>query len=380
MKVLIAVTHLLGTGHLSRALTLARAFAREGHEVVVLSGGMPAEHLDRDGIALVQLPPLASDGVDFTKLLTELGVEADAAHLAKRQTMMVKAVEDMAPDVVITELFPFGRRSLSSEFEALLEAAKSLPQPALVLASVRDILAPPSKAAKAARAREVIKQYYDGILVHADPDLTKLDLSWPLTSDVTAMLRYTGYVAPPAPQPHPENVGAGEIVVSAGGGSVGQALFECAIKVAKRSPLRWRLLVGGGNAEARIAALKTLADDPMIKIEPVRSDFRQMLHHVTASVSMCGYNTALDVLQTGVPAVFVPFDDGGEVEQTLRARALSVQSGIEVLTATDLTPQSLMAEVKRVASKGRRSPSGLRMDGAAESVRIAQSMLAELRE
>lgn len=379
MKVLIAVTHLLGTGHLSRALTLARAFAREGHEVVVLSGGMPAEHLDRDGIALVQLPPLASDGVDFTKLLTELGVEADAAHLAKRQTMMVKAVEDMAPDVVITELFPFGRRSLSSEFEALLEAAKSLPQPALVLASVRDILAPPSKAAKAARAREVIKQYYDGILVHADPDLTKLDLSWPLTSDVTAMLRYTGYVAPPAPQPHPENVGAGEIVVSAGGGSVGQALFECAIKVAKRSPLRWRLLVGGGNAEARIAALKTLADDPIIKIEPVRSDFRQMLHHVTASVSMCGYNTALDVLQTGVPAVFVPFDDGGEVEQTLRARALSVQSGVEVLTATDLTPQSLMAEVKRVASKGRRSPSGLRMDGAAESVRIAQSMLAELR-
>jgi len=379
MKVLIAVTHLLGTGHLSRSLTLARAFTREGHEAVVLSGGMPAEHLDKDGIALVQLPPLASNGVDFTKLLTELGVEADAAYLAKRQTMMVEAVTDMVPDVVITELFPFGRRSLSAEFEALLDAAKSLPQPALVLASVRDILAPPSKAAKAARAREVIKQYYDGILVHADPELTKLDMSWPLTSDVTAMLRYTGYVAPPAPQQHLDGIGAGEIVVSAGGGSVGQALFECAIKAAKRSPLRWRLLVGGANAEGRIAELKTLADDPTIKIEPVRSDFRQMLHHVTASVSMCGYNTALDVLQTGVPAVFVPFDDGGEVEQTLRARALSVQPGIEVLSATDLTPQSLMAEIKRVASKDRRSPSGLRMNGATESVRIAQSMLAELR-
>ncbi|MFY0659394.1 MAG: glycosyltransferase [Shimia sp.] len=379
MKVLIAVTHLLGTGHLSRALTLARAFTRDGHEAVVLSGGMPAKHLDKDGVALVQLPPLASDGVDFTKLLTDLGVEADAAYRAKRQMMMVKAVEDMAPDVVITELFPFGRRSLSAEFEALLDAAKSLPQPALVLASVRDILAPPSKAAKAARAREVIKQYYDGVLVHADPELTKLELSWPLTSDVTAMLRYTGYVAPPAPQKHADSAGAGEIVVSAGGGAVGQALFECAIKAAKRSPLRWRLLVGGANAEARIAELKTLADDPMIKIEPVRPDFRQILHHVTASVSMCGYNTALDVLQTGVPAVFVPFDDGGEVEQTLRARALSVQSGIEVLSATDLTPQSLMAEIKRVASKDRRSPSGLRMNGAAESVRIAQSMLAELR-
>ncbi len=379
MKVLIAVTHLLGTGHLARALTLAKAFVREGHDVVVLSGGRPAPHLDAEGVAVVQLPPLASDGVDFTKLLTDLGVEADASYHARRRAMMTGAVADMAPDVVITELFPFGRRSLSEEFMALIEAARALPQRALVLGSVRDILAPPSKAAKAARAREVLTTYYDGVLVHADPDLTKLDMSWPLTSDIAELLRYTGYVAPAAPGTHPDGLGSGEIVVSAGGGLVGQALFECAIKAAKRSPLRWRLLVGGADQETRIAALKSLADDPSITIEPVRSDFRQMLHHVTASVSMCGYNTAMDVLQTGVPAVFVPFDDGGEVEQTLRARALSVQPGVEVLSAADLSPQSLMAEIKRVSAKGPRSPSGLRMNGASESVRITQAMLAEMR-
>ena len=66
-----------------------------------------------------------------------------------------------------------------------------------------------------------------------------------------------------------------------------------------------------------------------------------------------------------------------------RNSVYSVKAGlerkIEVLSATDLTPQSLMAEIKRVASKDRRSPSGLRMNGATESVRIAQSMLAELR-
>ena len=33
MKVMIAVTHLLGTGHLARALTLGRAFAAQGHVV-----------------------------------------------------------------------------------------------------------------------------------------------------------------------------------------------------------------------------------------------------------------------------------------------------------------------------------------------------------
>ena len=92
MKVLIAVTHLLGTGHLARALTLAKAFVREGHDVVVLSGGRPAPHLDAEGVAVVQLPPLASDGVDFTKLLTDLGVEADASYHAQRRAMMTGAV------------------------------------------------------------------------------------------------------------------------------------------------------------------------------------------------------------------------------------------------------------------------------------------------
>ncbi|MBO9476397.1 glycosyltransferase [Shimia sp. R11_0] len=379
MKVLIAVTHLLGTGHLSRALTLARAFVRAGHDVVVVSGGRPAPHLEAEGVALVQLPPLASDGVDFTKLLTDLGVEADEAYLTARRQKLAAAVQQMQPDVVITELFPFGRRSLAAEFEVLLQTAQGLTPAPLILSSVRDILAPPSKASKAAAARDRLKAYYDAVLVHADPALTRLEMSWPVTNDIADLLQYTGYVAPSAPEVETEGVGAGEILVSAGGGSVGDALFACAIAAAKRSPLRWRLLVGGADREARIAALKAQADDPSITIEAVRPDFRQMLHRVTASVSMCGYNTALDVLQTGVPAVFVPFDDGGEVEQTLRARALAAQPGIEVVSAADLTPRSLLAELKRVISSGRRSASGLQMAGAQESVAIVERMLAERR-
>ncbi|MDA5557538.1 glycosyltransferase family protein [Shimia sp. MMG029] len=379
MKVLIAVTHLLGTGHLARAMTLARAFVKGGHEVVVLSGGRPAPHLTGDDVPVVQLPSLASDGVDFSKLMTDLGVEADAAYLASRRNAMVHAVAEMQPDVVITELFPFGRRSLADEFRALLEAARDLAPRPVVLASVRDILAPPSKARKAALARDMLREFYDAVLVHSDPDLTRLEVSWPVTTDVSKKLRYTGYVAPAAPEPTTAGPGAGEVLVSAGGGSVGQALFECAILAAKRSPLRWRLLVGGADKEERIAALRAQANDPMITIEPVRPDFRQLLNNVTASVSMCGYNTALDVLQTGVPAVFVPFDDGGEVEQTLRARALSAQPGIEILSAADLSPETLMAEVKRAVAHGRRSASGLRMNGAAETVRIAEDMLASAR-
>ena len=51
------------------------------------------------------------------------------------------------------------------------------------------------------------------------------------------------------------------------------------------------------------------------------------------AVPMCGYNTAIDLLLTGTPGVLVPFDAGGEQEQTLRARSLSERSAYTLLLA-----------------------------------------------
>ena len=85
MRVVIVVTHLLGTGHLARALTLGRAFVTAGDDVTVISGGAPVPHFDAQGMTFVQLPPLRSDGVDFSNLLNADGTPADAAYLAARQ-------------------------------------------------------------------------------------------------------------------------------------------------------------------------------------------------------------------------------------------------------------------------------------------------------
>jgi predicted glycosyltransferase len=86
MKLLLVVTHLLGSGHLSRALTLGRAFAAAGHDVCVASGGMPVPQLDHTNVTFVQLPPLRSDGVNFTRLLDSDGHVATQSYLDERQT------------------------------------------------------------------------------------------------------------------------------------------------------------------------------------------------------------------------------------------------------------------------------------------------------
>lgn len=375
MKVLIAVTHLLGAGHLSRALTLGRAFAAAGHDVAVLSGGQPAPHMDYAGVRIVQLPPIASDGTNFTSLLDADGQYADALYMQSRQDAALGALNEMQPDVFITELFPFGRRSLSVEFLALIDAAKALPSRPRILCSIRDILAPPSKSSMAEKALDILQSSYDAVLVHSDPNITTLADSWPVTPELDKLLRYTGYVSPPAATPHPEGVGQGEVLVSAGGGSVGQALFECAIEAARQSDLHWRLLVGGKDRQDRIAALMERAGHLNITIEAVRPDFRQMLHGAACSVSMCGYNTALDLLQTGVPAVLVPFDDGGEVEQTLRAQSLAHQPAIDVLMASDMTPESMANAVVQVMVQGQRSDDSLQMQGAESAVQMTQDII-----
>ncbi|WP_028955004.1 glycosyltransferase family protein [Sulfitobacter sp. 20_GPM-1509m] len=373
MKVMIVVTHLLGTGHLTRALTLGRAFANAGDQVVLVSGGVPVGHLDFDGVELVQLPPLKSDGVDFSRVLTAEGVVADAAYLEARQGALLDTFADSRPDLLITELFPFGRRILRAEFTALLLAAQTGKVP--VLSSIRDILAPPSKPAKAAMAEALITTFYSGVLVHSVEEIAALELSWPVSDALRKRLYYTGFVAPAAPVAQPDGIGVGEVLVSAGGGSVGDHLFDAALGAAALDHgRRWRLLVGG--SAARVADLRARAPENCT-VEAARPDFRQMLRGAAVSVSMCGYNTALDVLQTGVRAVFVPFDAGDEVEQGLRADALAVQAGIAVLRAGDLTAQGLVDALRSVEGAGPRVPLVDGVDGAAETVRIARRIVED---
>lgn len=372
MNVMIVVTHLLGTGHLARALTLGRAFAAAGDQVSVVSGGAPVPHFDAGGMALVQLPPVRSNGTDFTALLRADGNVADAGYMGTRRDMLHSALAQTAPDVLITELFPFGRRILRDEFRTLLEQARAMVPAPLILASIRDILAPPGKSAKASFADEMVARFYDGVLVHSDPELVRLERSWPVSARLEQHLHYTGFVAPAPPA---ENAAAHDtILVSAGGGTVGDTVFAAAMSAAALMPDRnWLFLVGGDDARReRLAAHAP----PQVRIHPPRRDFRNLLHGAAASVSMCGYNTAMDVLQTGVPSVLIPFDDGGEVEQGLRAEALAVQPGIAVLWQDELEGRTLVAALQDVCTAAPRPARRSGMDGARATVNIAHEMRA----
>ena len=369
MRIAFLVTHLLGTGHLARTAQIADAFTAAGHEALVISGGMPAPLAAPKMSILQQVEPIRSD-IAFSALLDGSGKIAGDTLLAGRIDAITTGIHTFAPDVLVTELFPFGRRKLAPEFEAAIAAARG----AMIFSSIRDILQAPRKAGRKAEAEARLARQYHGILFHGDTALVDLDESWSLPTDLRSLVKETGYIADCKNQNDDGVDGQGDILVAAGGGSVGDALFRISVEAARLMPgFRWRLLVGGADHEARIAALGALP--PNTLAERVRPDFRALLTRCRMAVLQCGYNTAMDVAVTGARAVFCPFEGIGETEQLHRARAMADRYRCGLIREGDLTAQSLATAVDTASQTIRPDYSALRLDGASRSVRIVETAL-----
>jgi predicted glycosyltransferase len=380
--ILLYVQHLLGIGHIRRAAVLARAFRRAGLDVVFVTGGLPVRGLGLDGIEVVQLPPARSADETFKVILDEADRPIDAAWKARRRDLLLATYRRSRPRVVMTELYPFGRRKMRFELDPLLEAARGAAAPALIACSLRDIVNRPERAEKTAWMVDRFTRFYDLLYVHGDPRLFRLEDSFPECSALAGRLHYTGFVteadaavaAARVDRRQQDNppAGAGEVIVSAGGGAVGAGLLRCALAARPLSPLAaapWRLLVGPNMPEEDFRALAASAPAG-VTVERARSDFVTLLSRARLSISQGGYNTLMEVLATGVPGVVVPFAGGSETEQTQRAEALAAQGLITVVDEAGLDPQRLAAGVGRaLAQGGSRGEAPFRLDGAEETAR-----------
>lgn len=371
-RILIAVTHLLGIGHLVRARQLARALAAAGHEVTLASGGMPDGKAA--GYRFVQLPPVRTEGTDFRNLLDEDGRAATPERLAARREQLVVLARDLQPDVVITEHFPFGRRQLAGEFLALIEAVKAANPRALALSSIRDVLVAPQRQERLAETAGRIVTLFDAVLVHGDPRVLPLEASWPMTPEIAGKLIYTGYLAEPTELPASAVGTSGTILISGGGSAAALPLFETVIAAARLLPQRpFHLLIGRGVSEADFATLRQSAP-ANARVEWARPDFPMLLAACSLSISQAGYNTALDLLQAGRPALLVPFDAGNETEQALRAAALE-RAGLARVVKLAEGPQVLAAAIETALAQGAPPAATVDLDGARGSVAAVAKLL-----
>jgi predicted glycosyltransferase len=363
VRVFFYVQHLLGIGHLKRAATLARALTDAGFDVTLASGGEPVE-----GIPVLQLPPASSDS-SFKNLFDEYGKPVDDAWKSRRTAALLRAYDASKADVLLIELFPFGRRQMRFELIPLLEAANARPRRPLVVCSVRDLIQ--SNPAREDEMLERFERYFDRLLVHGDPRVATFERTFRHAPRLSGRLYYTGYVVEETERAG--NAGAGEVLVSAGGGAVGRRLLETAIEARTLTRLRdrtWRILAGVNAKD-----IDRLKGEGVI-VERSRNDFTLRLRNCVLSVSQAGYNTVMETLQAGARAVLVPFAGGAESEQALRARLLAERGLLQVVEEDSLTPVTLAAAVDRAAASPRPAPGAVDLGGARRSAELLRQWLA----
>ena len=355
-SVLFYVQHLLGIGHMRRALRLVDALASTGLEVTLVSGGEPLPASSpTTAKRIVELAPIRARDASFKVLVDAAGRPVNDRLRAERRAALLDAFAAARPDALVIEAFPFGRRALRFELEPLLDAARSRRPRPLVLCSIRDIVIVPEDADRRREIIDRVRADFDIVLVHGDPAFIALEASFPPAPEIADRLVYTGYVAEPVRQEEADDTaGANEVLVSVGGGAVGAALLAAAIESRRQGCLTgnlWRLLAGPNLPEREFIELSSRLPSGVI-LERYRPEFPNMLRRCRVSVSQAGYNTVVDILAARAAAVLVPFSSERETEQGLRAERLAVRGVVELVAEAELTPARLAEAIERASTRG----------------------------
>ena len=343
---------------------LIEAMSSIGLEVHLVNGGLPTPDIPR-GDYIVQLPALRALDEQFAVLVDADGNQIDTSWKENRCQILLDQFRRLKPDIVVVESFPFGRRQLKFELVPLLEEIRRAKPTPLVICSVRDIVQErPQK--RLDETVDTLQRYFDLVMIHGDPVLVRFEESFADAARISDKLHYTGYVSQPLDRSD-SKLGQNEVIVSVGGGAVGQPLLTTAMEARQHSRLKdinWRILVGPNTPNKAFERLNQAARNGVI-VERNRRDFLTLLSNCFISVSQAGYNTVMDVLRTGARGVVVPYEGDGETEQRLRAKKLQQLGIVEVVTESRLSPTTIAEAVDRRASKSPPQPNRFNLNGAA---------------
>jgi len=373
MKIIVYCQHVLGVGHFFRTLEIVKALY--DHEIILVTGGDTLPQGVPDHVRQVNLPGLMMDkafnfiySVDPEKKVEDVKGE--------RQRLLEELFIKEKPDLFLVELYPFGRKAFRFELDPVLAFIKE--QKGIkckVICSLRDILVEKKDpATHEKRVVKILNNYFDGLLIHSDPEMIRLDSSFSRVKDILIPIFYTGFVTP---LPDPGKVSGIKsalgvksdeslVVASVGGGSVGARLLRTAILahglLLNRDRVKMIVLTGPYMEKKEVDALVSLAGKN-VRVETFWEDFISLLAASDLSISMAGYNTCMNLVAAGAPSLVWPFDEN--LEQGTRAEALADFADMEILSEKSLVPEVLAGIIKeRLVSEKKEIAKTLDLGGA----------------
>lgn len=352
-KVMFYCQHILGMGHLVRSREIVRGLLPE-YQICFINGGevikefpFPAE------VEVVNIPAVKTN-TEFQGLQpVDTSLSLEEVKIMRLDKLMA-VFDEFQPDILIIELFPFGRRSFSFELIPLVEKAKAAGTK--IVSSLRDIVVTKQNQERhEEKVCRLMNQYFDMLLIHGDRQFVKLEESFSRVGDLNCQVYYTGYVTQPVPEVPARSelklpADKPMILASVGGGRFGHELLRC---IAKATPIleqalphHIQMFTGPFMPEEVFNDLQEIvAGQTNITIDRYTNRFLAYMQQAELSISMSGYNTTMNILSTSVRAMILPFTGNNDREQTIRAKKLEKLGIVKAISPEDLQPEIFAEQI-----------------------------------
>jgi predicted glycosyltransferase len=375
-----------GLGHLRRATNLANALVRERDDLSVL---------------LVVDSPVApffdlQDHIDFVKLPTVVKVDAGVFRPGRlaisyppvrilRSNVIREVFRQFRPDLVLVDHMPGGA---NRDLIPALRLMRLLDCRTKIVLGLRDIIDNPSVTRTVWKREgfyDVLKRYYDGVLIYGSPDVFNTAETYGLRDVVRDKVQYCGYVCNMDPVKDPNQLRAKLqcqdqplVAVMAGGGADAYRLMQTYLAalpfVNNAVRVTTVMVTGPFMPESQHRELREQAKRLGVQIHGSVGDSLSHLNAADLVVSMAGYNTMSEILRFGKPAVIVP-RQGPSAEQRMRAGIFAERGLVSLVDPQGISAARLACAIVEALTRPRPTCKGA-MPGLS-GIRVVTSTLLD---
>ncbi len=369
MKILCYIQPVLGLGPLYRTLEILKEFPDA--QIQLVTGGKSFKCDLPTNVKHTQLPELymTEELGDLVTPESQIPIEQIWSERSRILSNLL-CFENF--DLILSEMFPFGRFYFRFEILDLLQKNRMKKRPAKVVCSLRDILVEKENGLLfEQRAVKYCNQYVDLVLHHSDPNFIHLRNTFGHFDDLTTPVRSTGYVAKKEFfVSEPNRIPT--ITLSVGNGSYkeGEDLISCMLEV---SDLLYESIEHQLNIyTGPFIAKQFQSNSPQIKIDTFTNNFIRELAKSHVSVSLGG-STLMDLLLTGTPGLVYPYQNNRE--QYMRTTRLNQSGQFHLLTSSDLNIHTLTQLLTHHLREYKRFTSSVNLNGASNSKKYILDLL-----
>ena len=355
LRVLLYSHDSWGLGHLRRSLAIAGAITARfaDADVLIVTGSPCATQFELPNRCdILKLPAVSKDvrGQYIPRTLS--GCVSRTIDL--RSGLILESYRSFDPHIVIVDHQLTG---LLGEALAMLREARS--DGKKLIYGMRDVLDSAECVAASWDSDEhrwALAQAYDRICIYGTPEVFDPRKQYKMLEPFRHKIEFTGYIVAPLNMSRRQPVPSlrKKVLVTMGGGEDGQQWVDTYIRVLKDRPADWdtHIVTGPLMDSAKIRHYKRvihrlgLAD--RVRISRFCAYLPRLLQESDVVVSMAGYNSCAEIMQSRVPAVLTPRLQYRK-EQLIRAQRLEEMGLAKCVKDTD--PEQLRDAIEQALQR-----------------------------